>query len=390
MAAIQRIGALSTFACLGDACEDTCCMNWSMQVGEDTVALYKKEAPELLDALEQSPDTSAIMRKDPQTNLCVKLEGGLCGIHKQYGDRFLGDACHFYPRVTRALGDKIIMTATMSCPETARLALTHPAPYTLEDAEIERLQHTIKNCLPEGLTSAEALAIHQAFLNATHDDTASPEQIFLRIASASRSLERIDVKSWPSMAPFYLQHADTRIPPPERKDADPFNLLHALCGLIIASHKPPSSRLKNVIATMEKALAAKLDWEQVHIHLNDASLPAYRQLQALWCSEASAYYAPVLRRWLEMQMSLALYPFAGMGDNLSERISIIGVRFATVKLAFLCAHASQGSALSEGAVVTIIQSLSRFLDHLGDPKFSLQIYSETGWTSEARMHGLLL
>jgi len=40
-------------------------------------------------------------------------------------------------------------------------------------------------------------------------------------------------------------------------------------------------------------------------------------------------------------------------------------------------------------VVRIIQSLSRLLDHLGDPAFSLKIYAETGWIKEARMRGLL-
>ena len=389
MTTIQRTSVLSRFSCLGDACEDTCCSNWSMQVDEATLDLYAKEAPELLDAVETS-DGLAIMRKDPATHLCVKLDGGLCGIHQTHGERFLGDACYFYPRVTRTLGDQVVMTATMSCPEITRLALSETAPCTLEEINAPRLPHALKDYLPAGLQPTEALAIHQAFINATRDSTASAEQIFLRIASASRSLERIDIKSWPAMAAFYLSHADTRIPKPDARDTDPFNLLHALTGLIIASRVPASARLKQTIADMEHALAVTLDWQNVQIITSDQSLPAYQALQNLWREEAAAHYAPTLRNWLEMQMSLALYPFSGLGNSLTQRVTIIGVRLAIIRLALLCSRSMTDEKPPQDVVVRVIQSLSRFLDHLADPVFSMQIYAETGWVQESRMAGLLV
>jgi hypothetical protein len=44
---------------------------------------------------------------------------------------------------------------------------------------------------------------------------------------------------------------------------------------------------------------------------------------------------------------------------------------------------------AEETVVRVVQSLSRILDHLGDPAFSLSIFTETGWITEPRMRGLL-
>jgi len=389
MTSILRTNVLSQFTCLGDRCEDTCCQNWSMQVDDATLAKYRTEAPELLDAVEQSPDAPWIMRKDPATGFCVKLEGGLCGIHKTRGDDFLSDACHFYPRVTRTLGDQVVMTATLSCPEIVRRALLEEQPSVMNPAEIERLPQTLKNYLPEGVALADALAIHQAFITATEDATVSAEQIFLRMASASRSLERIDQKNWVAMAAFYIKNADTRIPPAEVALPDPFNLLNALCGLIVASRRTPPERLRQTIADMEKALDVTMNWDSVQIQTNDNSLGAYQSLQALWSTEASQHYAPALRRYLQMQMSLALYPYGGFGNTLSERITVIGVRLATIKLALLCSHSIHNAVLPQDVVVRVIQSLSRFMDHLGDPEFSLKIYAETGWTGEARMRGLL-
>lgn len=96
---------VARFSCLGDKCEDTCCKSWSMQLDDVTFRKYESEAPELLDAVAQGHDGGHIMRRDKQTDFCVKFTDGLCGIHKDYGSDFLGDACHFFPRVTRQVGD---------------------------------------------------------------------------------------------------------------------------------------------------------------------------------------------------------------------------------------------------------------------------------------------
>ncbi len=386
MTSIQRIDLLSRFTCLGDKCEDTCCKGWSMQVDDATLARYRQEAPELLSAVEPAQEAPWIMRKNG-AGYCVKLAGGLCGIHQQYGDRMLSDACHFYPRATRALGAEKVMTATLSCPEIARLAF---AAETLDyaPAEMERLPHSVKNYLPEGMTAEEAMDVHRLFLAATEENTGA-EHIFLRMASVSRSIEMIDKKSWPQAVPMYFKLAEARLPAAETNPADPFNLLHALAGLIVAAKKPMSPRLKQTVDDMEKALAVTLDWENVLIHTTENSLPAYQKLQAWWQSHGAAHYEKILRRFLAMQLSLMLYPFSGLGDSLSERITLVGVRLATVKLAIMCGCAIEGEVLPLDSVVRIVQSLSRFMDHLGDPAFSLAIYRETGWVREARMRGLL-
>ncbi len=147
---LLRSRLLSQFTCLGDKCEDTCCQGWSMQMNEAALTRYREQAPELLAAVETEADGSPIMRKDPESGFCVKLEGGLCGIYKAHGNEFLGDACYFYPRVTRSLGNQVIMTAAMSCPEIVRLALADEEPCALEEASADRLPQSLKNYLPEG------------------------------------------------------------------------------------------------------------------------------------------------------------------------------------------------------------------------------------------------
>lgn len=388
MTQVLQADVLSRFTCLGDKCEDTCCQNWSMQVDDATLRRYRESAPQLLDAVEPSTDAPWIMRKDVATGMCVKLEGGLCGIHKQYGDRFLSDACHFYPRVTRSLGEYTLMTATMSCPEIVRQMLASPSPCATQDAEVARIPSTLKNYLPEGMTADDALAIHRIFLEAAMDESFAPEMNYFRMASVARSIERLPMKDRAQGAAFYIKNAHTWLPLAESNALDPFNLLHALCGLIVASKKKPSARLMETIVEMERALDVKLDWQNVQIEATEKSLASYQRVQAQWKTIADIF-SPLLRRWLQMQISTALYPFSGLGNNFSERSIIIGVRMATIRLALMCSCCIHGSELPQDVVVRVVQSISRFLDHLGDPQFSLKIYEETRWVSENRMRGLL-
>ena len=387
MAALLQHPLLAHFQCLGDRCEDTCCKSWSMQLDAATYQTYQNEAPELLDAVEAAQESPWIMRKDKQTGYCVKFENGLCGIHRQYGDRFLGDACHFYPRATRTLGTQTIMTATLSCPEVARLALYATQPFAWHEAQMERLPYTLKDYLPEALTGEQARSVHEAFLQACEEPT-SAEQIFARIASVARSMQLLDQTSWPQAVGFYLRMADGRLPEAKTDVNDPFNLLHALMGIIVATHKPMSERLSLTLSEMQAMLAATLDWSSTQIHTSEHSAQAYEKAHSLW-AQHSAHYQPLLRRYLQMQLSVSLFPFSGLGANAVERATLIGVRLATVRLALIAAHHAHGDVLPQEVVVRVVQSLSRCLDHLGDAAFSLAIYHETGWDREARLRGLL-
>lgn len=368
-----------------------CCRGWSMQLDDATFAKYQQQAPELLTAVMEEEGAGRVMRRDPATAACVKLEDGWCGIQKKYGDSMLGDACHFYPRVTRSLGEAVVMTASLSCPEIARLSLLGDAPLALDSTwPLDRLPASLRDYLPEGLTSAQALEVHAAFLHAAQDAQASPEQIMHRLASVSRSLERLPPTTWPQAAKVFLSLADGRIPASVPVAENPFNLLHCLGGLIVASHKKPPERLSSIIKSMELALASRFDWQAVTIATSPPSLLQYHERLKGWNATHAAIYAPMLRRWIAMQLSVALFPFAGSGVTLTERVTVLGVRFAILKLALMCLVVEPSDARPPAELfVFATQSLSRFLDHLGDPAFLLSVCAETGWDREEKMRGLV-
>lgn len=385
---IRQSKVVREFTCLGSACEDTCCRGWGMQVMPDNLARYSNEAPELLLAVDQT-STPAVMRRDATSDACVKLSEGWCGIHAKYGERLLGDACHFYPRITRALGSRIHMTASMSCPEVVRLTLFGVEPFAEADRHLERLPTQMRDYLPQGMEEDAAIAVHERFMAIAADASRPAMLSLLYLRIVAEALDTQPVTHWPAAAEFYTAQAAGRLPMTEPNPADPFNLLNALQGLIGAAHRSPRSGLMAVIATMEKALAVTLDWQNLTIATGDKSWPSWLAIAASWKDGGEEACEPILRRCLEAQLNMAWFPFAGLGSTLSERISIIGVRMATLRLALMSAvHLGRG-ALPEAETVRIIQSLSRFLDHLTDPEFSLRIYRETGWLRTARLRALV-
>ncbi|MCH2546195.1 MAG: flagellin lysine-N-methylase [Alphaproteobacteria bacterium] len=380
---------VAQFSCLGDKCEDTCCKSWSMQVDDATYARYESEAPELKEAVIQGADGGHIMRRDEKSDFCVKFTDGLCGIHRDYGSDFLGDACHFYPRVTRKIAGEAVMTGLMSCPEIARIALLESDMLTFNEGVVDRLPETLKDYAPQGLTAEDARSIHAAFIDAALDESYSAAHNMARVVSVAHSLESLDVASWPLAVPFYLKSASERLFAPEPSEVDPFNLLHALMGIVSAAGVRNRARLRDTMADMEKALEVALDWESLGISTTGDSVQAFKAIEAEWNAHYAAQFEPVLHRWIAVQLSVALFPFAGFGADAKERAMILGVRFATVRLALMSACHVAGAMINEAQIIRIVQSLARVLDHLADPELSLKIYHEPGWLREPRLRALI-
>ena len=374
--------AVAEFKCLTDACPDTCCKGWGMQLTPQNVERIAHAAPELLDDIAIS-GAEALMKRHPATDMCVKLDGGNCSIQRDYGEQMLGDACYFFPRITRALGDTVFTTAALSCPETARLMLTSDDMLAVGPREEVRTPYQLKNYLPADLTADAAFSIHQLFLEMAGSTAYAAEYNLLRVSAVAQALSMQPVSQWQGAATFYATIADSRIPAAESHAGDPFNTLHALYGLVHAS-AGVSSRLMAIIGGMAKALGMQFDSELDKIHLSDDSATKATAMIAHGRAQSKTLQ-PMLRRYVKAQLSQALFPFAGLGGSVSDRVAIIGVRLATVKLALMTLPVMP----SEEEVVEVIQILSRFMDHLASPELMLEMYRETGWVREPRLRALL-
>ena len=354
-----------------------------MQVDPARIALYKKEAPELLQAV-TSGEAEHIMRRDPVTDYCVKFDNGLCSIHKARGTNFLGDACHFYPRITRRFGEAHLQSASLSCPEITRLILYGVAPFAPDELSLERLPSTLNNYLPEEITATDAFAVQRAFLEIGDDETITAERMLMRIVSTAHSLHRIAKKDWIGGIKFILRMSESTLPNPEIDFADGYHLMQVLEALIGASKPSVRPRLDATRQSILQALDIKITADNYEVVTQSGDFTTYQKLWERW-QESRPQMAPILKRWLQAQITMSSFPFSGFGRDLQERAVTLAIRFATLRLALMSAP-----SLEQSEVIRIVQSFSRFIDHLADPELSMLAYKELGWTSLARLRGVVL
>jgi lysine-N-methylase len=386
---IKQPAYLAKFKCSLDECEDTCCKGWGMQVDLEHKKLFENKAPELLDSITPDGEADLVMKRDPKTDYCVKFEDGLCGIHKSFGDKFLSDACHFYPRVTRELGDKLFMSAAISCPEIAKLCLFENNAFDIVDEEIARIPASLKH-YAQNTDGKKDIDLVKYFLDIAGDSSNSPERNLSIILTIAKSLSPQPKEKWPDAFSLYKKMADGLLMPPKRHFADIYRLINILVALVAASKKSDRLRLEETIATMEDAMQMRIDRKTLQIvNYAGEDVQAFSRIERKWEQGASEKMAPILRRWLQGQISMNCFPYSGFGNNLEERRIILAVRFSTVRLALMCHMDENGNPPDEETIIRIVQSLARFYDHLADPKLSILAYSEAGWNQDARLRSLI-
>lgn len=121
---------MNEFQCIGAACSDTCCSGWKVYIDKQTHKKYKKIRDKELSEkikkyIKEESNTPVGNVACIQTNeaACVFHQDGLCEIQLKYGEEYLSETCLTYPRVFNIVDQQVELSADMSCPEAARLAL---------------------------------------------------------------------------------------------------------------------------------------------------------------------------------------------------------------------------------------------------------------------------
>lgn len=374
---------MAKFACLGAECPDTCCRGWEMPVDAAQRARYVAQAPELLDIIDPE---AGVLRREGDDRHCTRLREGICGVHADYGTDFLGDACYFYPRLWHNVGGEMRMTGAMSCPEIVRLVMQELDPFAQMPATADRLPAHRRDRVPEGWSAQAVDAVHAHALALAADAQVSPEAAMLRLLALAESLARSTPENWREQWEIAVAQA----PAPQRKEGDSHTLYYAL-ALTEAFGDPGISKgLAGIFQQMEQALACRFERASRDLQFVAHSKGVQARLWQRWRMDAQAALAPMLRRWIQAQLSITLFPFGGFHElTIAERGAVLVQRFATVRLALMCAVPPNGVAPDEASVMQVMQGIARFMDHLADAKLTMMIHRDAGWADPARLRGLI-
>ena len=126
----RRPDYYTSFHCLGGACPDTCCRDWSVVPDEDALADYAAAPSPLRERISQDlatdEDGDVCFRLDEQGLCALLTPDGLCAIQRDWGEAHLCGHCAAYPRFTEEFGCLTETALAVSCPEAARLLLEAP------------------------------------------------------------------------------------------------------------------------------------------------------------------------------------------------------------------------------------------------------------------------
>ena len=123
------------FHCIADACKDSCCISWEIDIDEDTFDYYKSIEGEFGKRLRShmvSEDVNSFVLE--KNGWCPFLnEKKLCDICIELGEEALSEVCTEYPRFTVVYGNVMEKALSLSCEEASRILFTQEKQTTFVD-----------------------------------------------------------------------------------------------------------------------------------------------------------------------------------------------------------------------------------------------------------------
>ncbi|WP_340014619.1 flagellin lysine-N-methylase [Paenibacillus sp. FSL K6-1318] len=136
---------MQEFACIGSACEDSCCVGWRVDIDQSTYKKYAKSRDVEFKPLfnkniarhrsEPSSQKYAKIKMDSEGRCTFLSEENLCKVQLSLGEGYLSNVCNTYPRSVNSVDGVIEKSTTLSCPEAARLTLLKPEGIQFNEIE---------------------------------------------------------------------------------------------------------------------------------------------------------------------------------------------------------------------------------------------------------------
>ncbi len=164
-ASAERTRFAGRFACIGGACEDSCCTHhWRIDLSRDDYGRLKAAlngSPAERERFERGcartpgagrgARTWATLQRTEDGACAFLAPDRTCSVQSAHGAAALPGVCATYPRLVTRIGDRLALTATLSCPEAARLCLLAEDGCALEPADTRSLERLlVRRHVPEG------------------------------------------------------------------------------------------------------------------------------------------------------------------------------------------------------------------------------------------------
>ena len=252
----------------------------------------------------------------------------------------------------------------------------------------EKFSQAVRNNLPAGITLDEAWSVHQHCMDTALSGAYSAAHNLVRLATLARTLDHLPAHLWAGAVPFTLSVAEVRIPPAEPSVIDPFYLIHALRVMVEAEKLPPTAPATQLLSQMAEAHRMILGSDHHHIDVEDDAPVRVVALLSSW-KQYAADYEPAFRHLLAEMLDEVQFPFGAEKITPSESMTVMGVRFALIRLAVVTQTVHHQRLLTPEEQAELVATLGAVLARHASAKFVLAMAEETAWGREARLRALV-
>lgn len=129
-----------TFRCTADACKDSCCIGWEIDIDEDTYEFYRQQQGAFGERLQthmyETYEGEHSFRLGKGGRCPFLNDRNLCDICIELGEEALSEVCTEYPRFAIVYGDVLQKCLSLSCEEVGRILFSREEPVKIVDYHI--------------------------------------------------------------------------------------------------------------------------------------------------------------------------------------------------------------------------------------------------------------
>ncbi|WP_424767737.1 flagellin lysine-N-methylase [Paenibacillus sp. sgz302251] len=397
---------MKQFSCLGSACEDTCCSGWQITIDKKTYKKYEEayvqgedhtifqHIKKLTSKRCQENYAEIMLNKD---SYCPLLnQDRLCSIHAQKGEEHLSNLCVTYPRVSNVVNGAYERSATVSCPEAARLVLLNPEGIRfekLDESEDERhlvmttMSTTEETVLKQQLHFLELRAFTIKLLQ-NRSFSLNQRILFLGMF-LSHLKERLETED-PKNIPLFISSFE--------RDIQDGSIVHRLPQFPRSSGK----RLQILRKLIDMRLFAGVK-DQRYLQCLLEALDGIRftgeslteETLELYCQFNQSLFAPfMLQHGYILENFLVNYVFKNLFPSkrdMFEEYVLLVLHFSLIKLHLIGMMGYHKTSFSIDHVVKVIQSYSRTVEHAADElRRFLTYFNEKEYSNLETMSNLVM
>ena len=139
---ITRPDFYKEFSCIAGSCPDTCCAGWQIMIDKKSLKKYQKLKGPFRNRLHNDIDWSEQAFRQYDHRCAFLNKENLCDIYSEAGADMLCDTCRKYPRHIEEFEGLREYSLSLSCPEAARIFLSHRNKISFVTREVPSKEET--------------------------------------------------------------------------------------------------------------------------------------------------------------------------------------------------------------------------------------------------------